>query len=135
MGFFVPGPAPTGHSIVHIVEEHAAQAFAGLLAAIEQQAEATVDDLAPAHPATIVDGYPGGTTETVADQIVDRHVGGVVTTVINIAGFPKGLICAAHIMVVPALDHRGGNLPVGDGPVEGLGNFLPPLRIRIEDPG
>src|SRR5690606_35359561 len=106
MGLFVPGPAPSGNPIVHIVEQHAFQTLGGILASVQYQAEAPVDELAPSHAPSAVDGYPTGSPEAVPDHIVDGHVRGEFAAVIYVAGLPIGGIGPAHLVVVPAQDHR-----------------------------
>ena len=74
--FFVPGPGSPGDTVVHIPVQHGMQAAVCFFRAVEQESEAAVDHLALAHTATVMNRHPGGAPETVADHILDGHIGG-----------------------------------------------------------
>ena len=69
-GAFVAGPVAAGDAVVDIPVQHAVETTVSLRCAVEDHAEATVDDFAPANAAAVVDAHPGGTTETVADDVL-----------------------------------------------------------------
>ncbi len=75
--------------------------FLGQLAAIEDHSEAPVDDLAPTHATSVVNGYPGRAPEAVPDHIVYGHVGCKSAAVIDVARFPVRRVGAADVMVIP----------------------------------
>ena len=75
-GAFGAGPVAASDAVVHVPMQHAVETSVGVGAAVEDHAEAAVDDFAPAYAAAVVDAHPGGATETVADDVLHSHVGG-----------------------------------------------------------
>ncbi len=112
-------PAPARNSVVDIVEKHVFKALSGFRAAVKDKAETPVDHFTPADPSAIVNGYPGGSPETVPDNIVYGHVGRKPAAVVNIAGLPEWTVRPTYIVVIPAQNNRAGKFPFFNGLVKG----------------
>ena len=102
--------------------------------AVEQEAEAAVDDLAPADPAAVVEADPGGAAEAVADDVVDGHIGGEAAAVVDVGGLAVGAVGTGYVVVVAAEDN-GAEFAGGDGAVEGQGDLAAALGVGVKDPG
>ena len=85
-----------------------------VFATINSHAEAAVHYFSPAYTATIVDRNPCGTTERVADDIVNCHVGTELRTVVDIAGFTEWRVGSRHIVMVSAKHYRATDFAAQD---------------------
>ena len=126
-------PGPPGNAIVHVPEQHGAQPAFRLGRAVEHHPEAAVDHFAPAYAAAVVQADPGGAPEGIADHVLYRHVRGEARTVVDVGRLAVGRIGTADVVVIPADHHGTGQLPRGNGVVQGHGNAHPALRIGVED--
>ncbi len=68
------GAAPSGDAVGHVPVEHLIGAPVGVFGAVEDEAEAAVDDFAPTDAAAVVQRHPGGAAEAVADAVLNGHV-------------------------------------------------------------
>ena len=106
-----------------------------VLGAIDNHPKAAVDDLAPANSAAVVDGYPGGAAEAVADDILDGHIGTEAAAVVDVGGFAEGGVRAGDVVVVAAKDDGSRYFAFTDGLVESQSYLGAAFAIGIEDAG
>ena len=76
-----------------------------IFAAIDHHTEAAIDDFAPAYASTVVNGNPCGTTESVADDILNGHVGTELRTVVDITGFTERRVRTRDIVMITTKDN------------------------------
>ena len=105
-GPLVTRPAAAGDTVVDIPEKHLTDMAVAVFATVYHHTESTVDHFAPAYAAAIVQRHPGSTAEGIADDILYRHVGTELRTVVDVAGFSEGRVCTRHVMMV-APHHDG----------------------------
>ena len=134
-GSLVAGPCTAGDTVVNIPEEHLADVAAALLGAIDYHTEATVDDLAPAYTATVVDAHPRSATEGVADDVLYGHVGAELRTIVDIGGLAEGRVGTGDIVVVTTQNDGCLEAAILDGLVEGQRDAGTALTVGIEDAG
>jgi hypothetical protein len=101
-GVVVAGPAAAGDAVVDVPREQQADARRRLGAAVQHEAEAAVDDLAPADAAAVVQRHPGGAAERVAHAVLHRHVGAHARAVRHVGSLSVRTVRPAHVVVVPA---------------------------------
>src|SRR5699024_6314631 len=131
-GTRVACPRAPGNPVVDIPVKHRLQTVLSGFGAIEQHAKSAVDDFAPTDATAVVEAYPGGAAKTVADHILNGHIGGVFTAVIDIGGFAERGVCARDVVMI-ASEHYRADLAFFDRLVEGLGNFDAAFGIGIEN--
>ena len=77
---FVASPAATCNTVVDVPEEHVLDMTCGIVGTIDDHAETTVDDFAPSYATAVVDADPSSTAETIANDVLDSHIGRKLTT-------------------------------------------------------
>lgn len=135
LGTGVASPGSASQAVAHVPSEHVLGPSRGLGRAIQDQAEAAVDDLAPADTATVVDRDPGGSAHGVADDVVDRHVRAEHGAVTDVGRLPVGRVRTAHVVVVATDHHRTAQQTIFHCLVEGQGDRDASLSVRVQDAG
>ena len=107
----------------------------GHIRTIYHHAETTIDHLAPAYAAAVVDAHPGGSSEGIADNVLYGHVGAELRPVVDVAGFTERRVGARHVVVVASEYHGCFQLTLADGLVEGEGYLGASFGVGIEDAG
>ena len=98
-------------------------------------AEAAVDDFTPAYATAVVDAHPGGSAETVADDVLHSHVGGERRAIVDVGSLTERAVGARDVVVVAAEDDGTAQAAVSDGLVELGSDLRAAFAVGVEDTG
>ena len=104
-----------------------------IFATVYHHAETAVDNFAPTYAASVVDAHPGGTAETIANDVLNSHVGAELRAVVNVACFAEGGVCSRHIVMVSTEHHRPSQFSALHGFVECQRNLHSSFTIGVEN--
>ena len=126
-------PGTTSHTIVDIPEQHAFKTDVGGLATVEDHTEATVHDFTPTDTTAVVEGNPGGATESIANAVLDSHISAVGGSILNVGGLTERGVGARDVMVITRNHNRSGQFTASDSVVEGTGDGGTGVTISVEN--
>ena len=78
----------------------------GIFGTVYDHSEASVDHLAPSDASSVVDGDPCGSSEGVADDILDSHIGREPRPIVDVGRLPEWGISSGDVMMIPTQDYR-----------------------------
>lgn len=126
-------PGTTSHTIVDIPEQHAFKTDVSGLATVEDHTEATVHDFTPTDTTAVVEGNPGGATESIANAVLDSHISAVGGSILNVGGLTERGVGARDVMVITRNHNRSGQFTASDSVVEGTGDGGTGVTISVEN--
>ena len=128
----VPRPVSAGHADHGIPRNRLADNLIRELAAVENQAEATVDRLADANAAAVMERNQAHAARRVAGEAVGCHVSRELRAVVDIGSLAVGRIRAAGVVVVAA-QHDRSDFPVPHHLVEAERNVSSAECVLVEN--
>ena len=128
----IAGPTAPRHAAHHIPQHCGPDDGVDSLAAVQHQAESSVDRLADPHAAAVVQGDQTHAAGRIAGKALGSHIGHDIAAVLDVGSLAKRRVGAADVVVV-ASQHDRTNFAVANHFIEPQRDANPPFGILIKN--